>query len=222
MSSALAPTRKAAAHQRPVDHSRSQHRRGAILPGLVAAITVVVVMVAGFLYWRNSGQSTQTGALLVPVVKEPFTLDITEKGELESSGSSEVRCEVKSSGGAGTAILKIVPEGTNVKTGDFLAQLDASRLESEKTAQQIAVNTSKALVVQAQAVYETALIAKREYLEGTFTQEQQTLQSEKFVAEENLRPSRLLSHTNESSAMISTSCPKELLIISNSSYLDTT
>src|SRR5690606_15404610 len=105
----------------------------------------------------------------------------------ESSGSAEVRCEVKSAGGSGTAILKIVPEGTDVNTGDFLAQFDSSRLESEKTVQQIAVNTSKALVVQAQAVYETALIAKREYLEGTFTQEQQTLQSEEFVAEENLR-----------------------------------
>lgn len=191
MSSALAPTRKAAALQRRVFLSCLAHgpkyRRGAILPGLVATIAVVAVLVGGFLYWRSSGQTSQTGALLVPVVKEPFTLDVTEKGELESSGSAEVRCEVKSAGGSGTAILKIVPEGTNVKAGDFLVQLDSSRLDSEKTAQQIAVNTSKALVVQAQAVYETALIAKREYLEGTFTQEQQTLQSEKFIAEENLR-----------------------------------
>ena len=41
-------------------------------------------------------------------------------------------------------------------------------------------------MTEARNMYETAVIAKREYLEGTFVQEQQTIESEVFVAEENL------------------------------------
>ena len=52
--------------------------------------------------------------------------------------------------------------------------------------QQINVNTAEAAVIEAQNLYETAVIAQREYLEGIFVQERQTIESEVFVAEENL------------------------------------
>jgi multidrug efflux pump subunit AcrA (membrane-fusion protein) len=114
-------------------------------------------------------------------------LEITESGTIESSGNTEVRCEVKAKNTSGTAILKVVPEGTQVKKGDFLVALDASALDSEKVQQQILANTSEALMVQARNDYETALIAKQEYLEGTFKQEKEIIESEVFVAEENVR-----------------------------------
>lgn len=99
---------------------------------------------------------------------------------------TEVRSEVKTKNTPGLAILKIVDEGTEVAAGDFLVQLDSSALEEERTTQQIAVNTAQALVVEARNVYETAVIAEQEYLEGTYVQERQTIESEVFVAEENL------------------------------------
>jgi RND family efflux transporter MFP subunit len=43
------------------------------------------------------------------------------------------------------------------------------------------------MLVEAQSIYETAIIAKEEYLEGTFKQEKEIIESEIFVAEENLR-----------------------------------
>ncbi len=48
-------------------------------------------------------------------------------------------------------------------------------------------NNSQAAMAQSKAAYETAIITKQEYLEGTFKQEEQAIQSEVFVAEENLR-----------------------------------
>ena len=46
-------------------------------------------------------------------------------------------------------------------------ELDSSAFKEERTAQQILVNTAAALVVESRNVYETALIAKQEYLDGT-------------------------------------------------------
>ena len=80
----------------------------------------------------------------------------------------------------------MIPEGTEVEAGDFLVELDSSALEAERTSQQIVVNTTEAIVIEARNVYETAVIALREYLEGTYVQERQTIESEIFVAEENL------------------------------------
>ena len=93
---------------------------------------------------------------------------------------------MKSNNTTGNAILRIVPEGTVVKKGDFLVELDSSALAAQRTTQKILVNAAKAAEVEAHNNYDTAVIAKREYLEGTYVQERQTIESEVFVAEENL------------------------------------
>ncbi|MEN1680856.1 MAG: HlyD family efflux transporter periplasmic adaptor subunit [Planctomycetota bacterium] len=143
---------------------------------------------SGYAYWQlKVGESTApAGAIITEVVLEDFELAITERGEIESAGDIEVRSEVVTRNQPGLAILRVVPEGTVVKDGDFLVELDSSALRDERTLQQINVNTAEAAVVEARNVYETAVIAKREYLEGTFVQEVETLESELFVAEENL------------------------------------
>ncbi|RYD74600.1 MAG: HlyD family efflux transporter periplasmic adaptor subunit [Verrucomicrobiaceae bacterium] len=81
----------------------------------------------------------------------------------------------------------MVPEGTYVKEGDFLVRLDDSALQTDLLQQQIACNTSGSLVVDAQADLEAAKLALNEYESGPFRQESQTLESEEFVAKENVR-----------------------------------
>jgi len=66
-------------------------------------------------------------------------------------------------------------------------KLDDSSLQSERTQQLIVVSSSQATVIQSTATVKTADIAKREYEEGTFKQDEELLNSEVFVAEENLR-----------------------------------
>ena len=79
----------------------------------------------------------------------------------------------------------------NVFKGQLLVTLDDSALEQEMIQQEIAVNTVKALMVNAKGLYEASVIAKKEYLEGTFEQDQQTYQSEIFVAEDSLKKAEL-------------------------------
>jgi len=124
--------------------------------------------------------------LLHTVQRGDFELTVTERGEVEAFDVTEVRSLVKSNNTAGYAILRIVPEGTFVKKGDFLVELDSSALEAQRTSQRILVNAAKAAEVEAHNNYDVAVIAKREYLEGTYIQERQIIESEVFVAEENL------------------------------------
>lgn len=170
--------------------SKTQPRRGISWTGsLVVLATLVGVPMAAiwFVPWGSFSEK-KAGPLTHKVGKGLFTHTVTEHGELESSSNVEVRCEIQSRGGSsGVAILEIVPEGTYVETDDFLVRFDASNLQNELNQQQIVVNASNALVITSENTFETAKIAEKEYLEGTFVQERTTIEGEIFIAEENLR-----------------------------------
>lgn len=160
-----------------------------ILRILIAGVVIVgLAIAAAWQFWPRRGLSAQDrSVMLVRAEQGDFEHEITERGEVESASNVEVRCEVEAKGSAGTTILEIVPEGTQVDEGDVLVRLDSSKLESDLTQQQIVCNTSEAEVIKARNDYETALIARQEYIEGQYKQEEQTIQSEIFVAEEDLR-----------------------------------
>jgi RND family efflux transporter MFP subunit len=156
----------------------------------------IVTVLGGGAYYYFSRQSTDKEEKPLTAVTEikPFEFMVVEQGEVESSENVEVKCEVKGFNGQ-TAVLWVIPEGAQVKEGDLLVTLDASSLEQEKLQQEVLCNTAKALVVQSQNLYEAALIAREEYLEGTFKQEEQLIQSEIFQAEENLRRAQIAARS---------------------------
>lgn len=166
-------------------------RRAFSLVGLMGALVVLAGMAGAAVWWFSPAllnRETQETILSDPVKVGAFVYDVVERGEVESSSNVEVRSEVQSRGaGGGVAIIQIVPEGTIVQPGDFLVKMDDSALLNELTQQKILCNTSEAAVIQAASTLATAKIAKQEYLDGTFKQEEATLLSEVFVAEENLR-----------------------------------
>jgi len=161
---------------------------GATLFGTTTMVALVVAAGGGLWWWaQHHGESNGSANILLHTVQRGnFELAVTERGEIQAFDVTEVRSLVKSNNTTGNAILRIVPEGAEVKKGDFLVELDSSALRSQRTSQKILVNTAKALEVEARNTYDTAVIAKREYLEGTYLQERQTIESEVFVAEENL------------------------------------
>jgi multidrug efflux pump subunit AcrA (membrane-fusion protein) len=135
---------------------------------------------------HSSDSSDEENILLHTVNRGDFELTLTERGEVEAFDVTEIRSLVKSNNTSGNAILRIVPEGTKVKKGDFLVELDSSSLVTLRTSQQILVNDAQAAEVEAHNNYDVAVITKREYLEGTYLQDRQAIESELFVAEENL------------------------------------
>ncbi|MBL9125575.1 MAG: efflux RND transporter periplasmic adaptor subunit [Planctomycetaceae bacterium] len=167
-----------------------RRRSGVSWFGMLFLLALLTAAGAGGYYYYTTQQATQQtpANLLTYVVSQgPFRHIVTERGEVESSSNIEVRCEVQSRNTAGTAILEIVAEGTEVKQGDLLCRLDASALKDEASQQQIVCNASEAMVIQAQNTLNTAEITKKEYLDGTFKQEEQIILGEISVAEENLR-----------------------------------
>ncbi len=164
-------------------------RRNGSVPVIILVVVILAVLAAGIAYYYLSPSSEEpTGEMLFSTATSgPFEFLVIAQGEVESSVNVEIRCEVKSRNSGGTIILDVVQEGTNVKPGDLLVRLDSTALEQEQLQQQISCNSSEALMVQAKNILEAEQIALKEYEEGTFHQEEQRIQSELFVAQENLR-----------------------------------
>jgi multidrug efflux pump subunit AcrA (membrane-fusion protein) len=177
----------------PID----RRRRGNAVLAIAAVLTIVVAAVAvGYFYFRGQ-RVEKVSAFVQQVSRSDFIHDVVEAGEIESSENVEVRCEVKSRNGTGTSILEVVPEGTMVQQGDIIVKLDSSALEQQLLQEQIILNNKEALMIQAENLWEAAKLAKTEYLEGTFKQEEQLYQAEAFVAEENLRRAQQYARYSE-------------------------
>jgi len=214
---------------------------------VLLVLIILLIVAAGigamaWFYFQRERAETTENILTRPVFKGPYEHIVLEQGQVESSSSVEIRCEVKSRSAGGTEILWVVDEGTHVKKADeskkkkplkyyksltledlneegvslkddmerykllkpeqlikegVLVLLDSSALEQDLVQQGIVCNTSEALVVQAENTLRAAEIARTEYLEGIFKQEEQAILSEIFVAEENLRRAQLAFQSTE-------------------------
>jgi multidrug efflux pump subunit AcrA (membrane-fusion protein) len=182
----------------PFQSSQIAHRnrrKGSTWILAFVALAIVAVVGGGVAYYGFGRDTTvKEIPITASVENKPFEYVVIEQGEVESSENVEVKCEVKGFNGS-TAILWVIPEGSQVKKGDLLVQLDASSLEQQRLQQEVLCNTSKALVIQAQNNHEAAEIARKEYLEGTYKQEEQLIQSEIFLAEENLRRAQIAARS---------------------------
>src|SRR5262249_46279001 len=74
-----------------------------------------------------------------------------------------------------TRIVTIKPEGTRVKAGDVVAELDSSAYVEEERTQKIRFLQAQAYVDQAKSMLEVAEITLREYRDGIFPQDMQLI-----------------------------------------------
>ena len=120
-----------------------------------------------------------------------FVSSVVESGDIESSSNQEIRCKVKSQGKAGTAIISIIEEGSQVNEGDFLCQLDDSILVEQLTHTKDSGRTGSGLD---DPVRRATSIQPKEFLMsiGTVTYEQELagLKAEVAFAEETSRRAR--------------------------------
>lgn len=158
----------------------------------LGAIALVVVGGLIFLVQANKpeGEKKQVvdakDLLTSPVEFGTFVQQVVESGEVESSSNVEIRCEVDTPS-AGLAIVEIVPEGSYVNEGDFLVRLDGSDLQDRLVTRQIDANSSRAEVAQAKADLQGARLELEEYKSGRFREQEEQMESDEFVAKENMR-----------------------------------
>ncbi len=163
--------------------------RGFIKTSLLIFLAVGLCLGVGSIAVRDrtGTKVTANTQLTAEITRGEFISSVIESGDVDSSKNLEIRCKVKSEGRAGTAILEIIPEGTLVKKGDFLVQLDDSLFVNDLTVQKITAATDKAAVIQAQSDLDTASRVLKEYENGTYEQERDALEADQALAEEMLR-----------------------------------
>jgi HlyD family secretion protein len=113
-------------------------------PKLAVGIGLAVLVVAVMIFARP-GPPAQTLSCY-ETKRGDFLVSVVEGGTLEAVDEVSIRSEVE-----GTArILFIVPEGSNVKKGDLLVELDSSSSEDQVNLQQINVEKAQFALVQAE------------------------------------------------------------------------
>ena len=133
------------------------------------------------------GDEEAKGPLTCTVRNATFLHEISEKGTVECASNVEVKNEADAIGFHTTIVLEMVPEGTYVEPGDFLARLDASPLEELLVQRRIQCNEREASLVKADATAATARIKLDEYINGLFPQDQQLLTNDLDRAQEEFR-----------------------------------
>jgi HlyD family secretion protein len=109
---------------------------------IIAAFVVIGVGVARSKVFQ-SDESASINQATFMVTRGPLRISVIESGTIKARDQVIIKSEVEGQ----TSILSLVEEGTRVKEGDLLVELDASKLLDEKIDQQIRVQNADAAFV---------------------------------------------------------------------------
>lgn len=122
-------------------------RRGLKSPRTIGAIVVAasIVLIVVWLKVVRGGEDPMSNLATFVAKKGPLTISVLESGTIKSREQIIIKneCEGRSQ------IITLVPEGTRVKKGDLLFELDASETEDEKIEQEIRVQNIEAAYINA-------------------------------------------------------------------------
>jgi len=134
------------------------------------------------------------------VMRGPLRISVVESGTIKAREQVVIKNEVEGK----TSIIYLIPEGTHVKKGLLLVELDASRLLDEKIDQQIKVQNAEAAFVgarenlevvknqaeadvdKAQLVYDFAKEDLKKYCEGEYPNQLKEAESKLTLAKEEV------------------------------------
>ena len=171
-------------------------------PVRAAVLVLAVLGAAAALFWPDRAP-TQASSYY-EAKRGDFLVSVVEGGTLEAVKDVSIRCEVE-----GTArIIYIVPEGSTVKKGDLLVELDSAATKDAVDQQQLNVERAQFALIQAEqqlaiqkSVVESEMAAAelkvefaetdlKKYLEGTSVQARQDAEIEITNVLESLAISR--------------------------------
>ena len=172
----------------------------------IIIFSVIIILSVIFLLKLILGKS-DTAELDGPtyqVKSGPLTISFVESGTIKAKEQIIIKNEVEGR----TSIISLIPEGTRVKKGDLLVELDASSLEDQKIDQEIRVqnaeasyisskenlavaeNQAKSDVELAKLTLEFARQDLEKYIGGEYPYELDKAEAEIALAEEELTRAR--------------------------------
>jgi HlyD family secretion protein len=135
---------------------------------LTLAATVTAAAWAATSAYRGRGSSDPLDALGWSTVRRvDLDTDILVGGDLKALKETAVTCQVEDlTDSDGVVIVSMITNGTPVRKGDTLCQLDSSQLEELARQEEILTIRARASFEQACLALEVAKIALREYQDG--------------------------------------------------------
>ena len=121
----------------------------------IALIFAVIALVAVWLRVVRGGEDLTSNLATFVAKRGPLTISILESGTIKAKEKIIIKNEIEGR----TSIVSLIPEGTHVKKGDLLIELDASVLEDSKIDQEIVVMTAFAAFIDAN---ETLAVVKNQ------------------------------------------------------------
>ncbi len=120
-------------------------------------IILIAVAIAGWFWLRPADTKKETAELITRVRKGEFKVKVTATGELQAKRSEKIRGPqgMRTVGIWQTNINDMVPEGTLVKEGDYVASLDQTELTNKMRDAQTEID--KILTQLEQAKIDTAI-----------------------------------------------------------------
>lgn len=152
----------------------------AVAAGGVALTTVPGI--GGQLGLDKLFASPYSKVITYKVERRDLPVTVLTNGALESSNNTDAQCEVEGQ----TTILMIKPEGTRVEKGELVCELDSASLRDQLINQEITTKQREADLEQSKKTLEVAEISVREYLEGTFPEQDQNAQGSIALARSEL------------------------------------
>lgn len=184
-------------------NNRCQSAWGFVIGSKRLWVIFIVAVVALIVVWLTvvRGGQEQTSSLATFVAaRGPLTISVLESGTIKSREQIIIKNEVEGR----TSIISLVPEGTRVKKGDLLVELDASTMMDTKIDQEIRVQNAYAAhinaqeslaVVQNQAISDVNLAQLRldfaiqdldQYKKGRFPNEETAAKNKITLSQEEL------------------------------------
>jgi HlyD family secretion protein len=119
------------------------HRRGLL------GTLVIILLLGASIIWLTAFRGSKAADRDMPtftVKQGPLTISVVESGTIKARDQHIIKNEVEGR----TSIITLIPEGTRVKEGDLLVELDASSLQDAKINQEISVQNTEAAYINAQ------------------------------------------------------------------------
>ena len=179
----------------PRDASRP--RRPAWIRRAAVLLTLLVLGSLSLWYASTHAQgwfsaAPDTRVLTQRVVRGDLLITVVEDGNVESAANVDLKCEVT----GGSVILWIVPDGSFVKKGDKIVELDPSPIDEQINQQTIVVERARATLIQAEKEFSAAEISVKEYIDGTYLKDLAASEAQIKIALENQRSAEnTLLHT---------------------------
>ncbi len=117
---------------------------------IILAVVVLSAAITGFALYSRAKASTSLNVAAFTVAQGALTISVTETGSIQPLNQVIIKSEVEGT----NTIIYLIEEGTKVKKGDLLLELDASSLSDTKLNQEISLKKAESSYITAKENFE--------------------------------------------------------------------